>query len=382
MSDWQKGYKLEYLKSFGDLFKQRHKSLVHGAFGLVKERDIAEALARKRIIWTGKPPQAAALFTLTQRPSEQHDFAQRQFVIRPGTVLVKAFAANTIDAGNTLLSTLRQRSLSPIVIEAFEEDLVARDCLKACGYVWQTSKISAGSEIKGIYSSENLGLAPLETYDRATLTILKHNFLSAEEHATILEEMEFANFAQHYSDYNKRHSWTAFAIRGYQNDPTFIIKPAEMSKGWKEENAALLANEVRWTSAAKRFPTTRKVAERLGASLDRVRFMRLRSKDGELARHADITDREAGTADGFVTRLHIPIRTSKAVTFYGWDCRGQRLTVNAPERCLLYLDQRKPHAVKNTDPTLDRIHLVVDCFADLAVRRLISRAMESPKKAA
>jgi hypothetical protein len=102
--------------------------------------------------------------------------------------------------------------------------------------------------------------------------------------------------------------------------------------------------------------------------------MRLRAKDGELSRHADITDREAGTANGFVSRLHVPIRTSPAVTFYGWGARGNKLERNLPQGALCYLDQRKPHAVRNTDPTVDRVHLVIDCFANERVRDLIRAA--------
>jgi hypothetical protein len=387
LAGWQQGFELEHLRAFAAVFKERHKPLVFGAFGLTKERDIAEALAKKRLVWTGTPPEAVAIFSVTQKPSEQEDFAQRPFTILPGSVYVKSFAARSEQAGTKILDNICQRAKTgsaQVVVEAFEEDSIARQCLKRAGLRWQTSKISAGSEIKGVYSAESLGMEALQPCDLATLSVLRRDFLSVSEHSAILKEAEdhVAEFAQHYSDYNKRKSWTAFAVHGYSDDPAFIIKPGEMARSWKEENAGLMKEPVRWTKAAKHFPVTRKVAERLGAKLDRVRFMRLRSKDGELSRHADITDREAGTADGFVTRLHIPIRTSADVMFYGWDARGQQMTTSFPERALCYLDQRKPHAVKNTDPSLDRIHLVVDCFADAKVRELISRSVTKLKQAA
>src|SRR5262249_26597972 len=150
--------------------------------------------------------------TQLQRPSEQQDFAQRAFTIAPGSVYVRSFAARDAEAGTKVLDALRSRSGTNIVVEAFEEDSVARQALKRGGFRWQTSKISAGSEIKGIYSCEPLGLPKFEPCDLATLAILKPSFLSAGEHSAILKELSAADFAQHYSDYNKRKSWTAFAI--------------------------------------------------------------------------------------------------------------------------------------------------------------------------
>lgn len=377
--EWQRGYSLGYLQSFGELFKRRHKALVFGAFGLTKERDVADALARKRIIWVGDPPVAAAIFNVSKAGAIHQDFAQRDCPIPAGCVFVKAFACDRMDAGALVLGTLRERAQGrPVWVEAFEEDAAARCALeKAGGFAYACTKISAGSEIKGLYVS---GAAPplpqLPPEETATQCILEREWLTPEAHTEIMVELEMFgdHFAQHYSDYNKRKSWTAFALRGYQDDPGFIIKPAEMSKSWKEENQALLSEPVRWTQAAEHFPTTIKQVDRLGVQIDRLRFMRLRSKNGELARHADITDREAGVRDGFIARLHIPLRTSRAVTFIGWDARGQARAQAFPERALVYLDQRKPHAVRNTDLTLDRIHLVVDCFADRAVRDLIAGA--------
>lgn len=375
-AEWQKGYPLDQLKAFAEPFRQRHKPLVFGAFGLTKERDIAEAWSKNRMIWTGGPPQAVATFSHAKRDSEQQDFSQRSFVIPVGAVVVKAFAALSVDAGTKILKALQERAGdAAVVVEIFEEDAIAKECVAAAGLVYSASKISAGSEIKGVYTRVPFvpALPPEET---ATLRVLDPAFLSAKVHHAIAGELESAadSFAQHYSDYNKRKSWTAFALRGYSDDPTFIIKPSEMSKGWKEENAALLAASPVTTKAAPLFPATMKVVEGLGLPLDRVRFMRLRSKDGELSRHADITDREAGVQDGHVTRLHIPIKTSDAVMFYGWTARGEKIEVPFPERALCYLDQRKPHSVKNTDPALDRIHLVVDCFADAKLRKMIAKA--------
>ena len=102
--------------------------------------------------------------------------------------------------------------------------------------------------------------------------------------------------------------------------------------------------------------------------------MRLRAKGGELARHADITDREAGTADGMISRFHIPIVTSPAVRFSGWTVRGERIDAAWPEGALCCLDQRKPHTVTNSDPELARVHLVIDAISNATIRSVLASA--------
>lgn len=380
LPEWQKGFPIELLKSLAGPFKERHKPLVFGAFGLTKERDIADALASNKLVWTGKPPVAVAIVQVTARPSEQQDFTQRKYTVPAGAVVVKAFAATQLEAGAKVLEAIEARAGNGValMVECFEEDDIAKQCVEAAGFHYMATKISAGSEIRGVYAKRlSSPLPPLPAEDEVTLAVLEPDFVSADELRAIEAELDAygaSGFAQHYSDYNKRKSWTSFALHGYSDDPSFIIKPAEMSKSWKEEHPAEMELKVHLTSAAPKFPATMNVVQRLGLRLDRVRFMRLRSKDGELSRHADITDREAGTADGFVSRIHIPIRTSEAVTFFGWTARGRKMETTLPRGALCYLDQRKPHAVKNADPALDRVHLVVDCFADEKLRALLVKA--------
>jgi hypothetical protein len=380
-ADWQKGFALDLLKSFGALFKARHKAHVYGAFGLTKERDVAEALSHNRLIWKGSPPavEAAAIFAPLRNASDQQDFTQRHLFIPAGSIVVKAFACATPEAGTAVLAELDRRAGDNhgFWVEIFEEDEAAREAVKRVGLEYAFTKISAGSEIKGMYTrADSNRVEPLPVAELATQVVVDPKWLSADEHQAVLDELGAYGdkFAQHYSDYNKRKSWTSFALRGYADDPSFIIKPAEMSKAWKQENAALLPAQARWTAADKHFPQTRKLVERLGLEFDRVRFMRLRSKNGELSRHADITDREAGLMDGFVARLHVPIKTTDAVTFYGWDARGRCHVRRFAERSLFYLDQRKPHAVLNKDPSFDRVHLVMDAYADERLRGMIARA--------
>ena len=246
---------------------------------------------------------------------------------------------------------------------------MARQMVEDLGFHYIATKVKASSDLKGLYC-RNAAYKKLPEADKATLRTIKEGFISEGERLAILSELERADkfWADHYSSYNKRHSWTAFALKGYKpDDPTFIIKPAEMSKKWKAENADTFGKPSEWTSLCHLFPTAIEVSKRIPGRKDRVPFMRLEKK-GELTRHADITDREAGTADGLVSRLHIPIVTSGDCHFFAWTARGKKLDLTLQQRDLVYLDQRKPHAVKNNSPESERIHFVIDVHSGPVLR--------------
>jgi hypothetical protein len=373
--NWQRGIDLGQLRAMAAPFARRHKALVIGAFGLIKERDIAQAMEQRRVVWTGNPPAAVAIAFPLKVTTYQTDFVGRSICIEPPGVKVSAFAALDQESGCRLLDAVKARApAGRMLVEIFEEDAIARACVAACGLTYRASRVAAGSEIKGLYGHGMPPMRPIGAEDEVTLAVLDPRFAKTRL-AAIRAELAAAGlpWEQHYSAYNKRHSWSAFALRGFSDNPQAVHKPAEMSKAWQDAHPAELRERIRWTPAVERFPATMALLEAFGWTWDRVRFMRLAPGGGELSRHADITDREAGTADAKVTRLHIPIVTSKAVTFYGWDARGTELRQHWPEGALCYLDQRKPHRVTNNDPALQRIHLVADARGNPALRGMIAR---------
>lgn len=377
MKDWQKGVPLEELRALAAPFKRHHKALVFGAFGLTKELDVATALDERRLIWTGprSAPKGVAIARLLKRPSVRTDFAQRDVTLAGGSVLVEAIAADDADSAGRMLSALLARaSGAPVWCEAFEEDGIVRSALYALGFSWQSTLIKAGSELKGLYAKGAPLVEPLPGEELATQTLLEPALLSAEETRSLLADIERfgETWAQHYSSYNKRRSWTAVSLRGYSDDPNFIPKPAEMSRAWKEEHPELLKAEARWTPAAAALPRLRQLAERIAPFTDRVRLMRL-AGGGELTRHADITDREAGVQEGKLLRLHVPLRTDFGVRFHGWSARGQLRSQHFGAGSLFYLDQRKPHRVSN-DSGVDRIHLVIDAWSTPELRARLAEA--------
>lgn len=386
MKEWQRGIELAVLKRHADLFRARHKPLVFGAFGLTKERDIAAALAEQRLVWTGHTTDsgsprssgigACAITHRLKAGSTHRDFCGRELKLRAGDVNVSSFACLTPELGARVLAAINERAGDCVFVEAFEEDATAREALDAAGFTYCMTKITAGSENKGMYSSSPRSALPeLPRSESAALEVCRPGFASPEEVAQALAEVrafEAAGpmWAQHYSSYNKRQSWTAIALRGYDPaDPSFIIAPREMSQGWKAENPERLKAACDWTKAAEHFPTALALVDRVPGAKDRVRFMRLAAA-GELTRHADITDRLAGTADGRLTRVHIPLVTNDGVRFVGWGLRGERIERWLPPGALCFLDQRKAHAVVNRSAA-ERIHIVADVESSPALRELL-----------
>lgn len=399
MEAWQKGFPLEELQALAEPFKTHHRKLVFGAFGLIKERDIADAKENNDIVFAGTREgdksvvEATAVIRRLKNKSRHFGFNGADMRTGMGDIFIPAIAGHTPEAICRILDYLLKRTKTEapgiwepaIWIEIFEEDAIARAAMEKMQACYCLTKIAAGSEIKGLYVLRRQRVCPQPAVDYATLECLDENFLTHVDHTAIMQELEAYEpvWAQHYSSYNKRKSWMAFCLVGFdKSDPQFIIKPSEMSKAWKHQNPERMEAKPCNTAAARSFKRTLGIVnQRIPGIKDRVRFMRL-SGGGELTRHADITNKEAGTQDGQFVRLHIPLRTTDAVTFMGWDARGKKIECHFKERGLYYLDQRKPHAVVNKDPALDRIHLVLDVHSNLELRQRITEAYVQSQKVA
>lgn len=375
---WAKGHDLAFLKSVAAIFKAAFKPHTYGAFGIPKERDVADALSARDLAWTkagGEEIAAAAIFRRLARPSSHEDFSGRKATILAGDILIRSLAGSPEGCARLI------EHLAPagpaVWVEAHVEASIHRQLLDL-GFELVMTKVSASSDLRGLFIRGETARRlppPLASSEAPGVKVLLADFITEAEAAAILEEArEAAIWAQHYSSYNRRSSWTAFALCGYDPaEPGFIIKPDEMSKAWKAEHAAQMAgpwSECRETVAAARFPTAMEIAARIPGRKQRVRLMRLGAGGGELSRHADITDPEAGVADGRVARLHIPLATHPGCVFRSWRLDGAEERLHMPARGLSYIDTRKPHSVINPSD-VERIHLVIDTFSSPELRALI-----------
>jgi len=183
-----------------------------------------------------------------------------------------------------------------------------------------------------------------------------------------LEIMDY-EFTNHYSNYNKDKSWSAISLRGYTPEWSFITKPAEMSKKWKKENEGR-EFKLQDTELRKMFPEVEDMLRWLPGKPHRIRFMNLSPGGGELQRHTDQVDPEAGVNDYKLMRFHFPIITNENVIFNQWDWDAQLVEKHMQVGECWYLDVRKPHRAIN-DGTEMRTHLVIDVEANDEVRALI-----------
>lgn len=366
---WDKRADAEELRQIAALFKARLKRLVLGAFGVPNEAELAAARDKGQLVTQGQPATGAALWRVAKSRTAHTDFAGRAVMIGPGDIHIRSLVAQDGSLGLFLAQLVDMTAPRSIFLECFIEDRALVQELEAQGFRLALTKVAAASELKGLFALERKGRIawpePLAARDRPVLAQLAAQAITEARRQAILQEaLAFGEFAQHYSSYNKRKSWTAIALHGYDAaDPLFIIKPREMSVAWQQANPLRLDAKCGPTVALEKFPETARLLESwVTPEVQRVRIMALEPGEGELTRHADITDLEAGTAPGRVTRLHIPLQTAEGCVFRGWELDGSERRVHMAQGSLWYLDQRKPHAVVNASP-VRRLHLVIDSIA-------------------
>lgn len=142
----------------------------------------------------------------------------------------------------------------------------------------------------------------------------------------------------HYNTSAYEGSWSGVALRsvgGHANIIYAFPAPQEQFKN---------------SEIVERCPSFRQVLETLHCPLTSVRLLRL-DAGSSILEHSDDA---LGYEDGEV-RLHVPIVTDPAVTFY---LSGEPIPMQVGE--CWYLNLTLPHRVDNHS-TVDRVHMVIDC---------------------
>jgi hypothetical protein len=319
--------------------------------------------------WPSGTGGTAAVGRKLTRPARRRDFTGRPVPMPAGTRVLDHIVPGP--AGVPRLDRWHW-------IWGYVEDRQLADAMQMQGRQVAGVRVSAASEIIACWGLPGTA-HPYPAHDHATITQLPLD-VSVYEREQIRGEIarftEWTDDFPYYSD----GTWGAISLRGFNPaDPAWGIKPAEMSKNWWAEHPeAKQYDRCDWTVAAPRCPTivnlVTAVVAPWGGELERVRLLRMAGnagRGGRLARHTDITDRAAGTADGQIIRFHIPLVTDPRITMSGWNLAGEEHAVHLAEWGLYYLDARKPHAVHNA-AGIDRIHLVIDVTATPAARAAIA----------
>ena len=161
--------------------------------------------------------------------------------------------------------------------------------------------------------------------------------------------------------YNKKGQWDAVSLRGYSDDYRNVLKPGVLKSDI--EPAELRDTEL--TQVSNLVPLIEILAH-IPAKFERVRVMRIKAGTS-ISKHTDKVDKDIKT--GKIVRIHIPIRTNHNVHFYLWkDKKPQHY--NLEQGKYYYTDVTRPHAVHNKS-TVDRLHLVADCYSNDKLEALI-----------
>ena len=177
-----------------------------------------------------------------------------------------------------------------------------------------------------------------------------------------LDNLEFKKVK---TKYTKGEDWTAISFHGYGKDPLDILKPGVLKSSVK------IDTKLQYTTLNDEpvMKPINEILEKLPCIYERVRFMKLVAGK-VIGKHSDKIDKDIES--GNIVRIHVPIRTNEDVIFTLYENARDKIgnEHNLKTGHFYYTDVSKPHAVRNNS-NIDRIHLVVDCHANSALRTLI-----------
>jgi Aspartyl/Asparaginyl beta-hydroxylase len=375
VKDWQHGIELALLKEHCAVFEAHDKGLSLSQFGSPNEAAVADWLSRGWVTVARRRDKSIGAVVVAQeverRPVPLHDF--REAVVATavqGDVVVRRFAGDSDLLGGLLELAVRRRR-GATYLECWQEKREDRVAMEGLGAQWVGTKIKASSEMRGLWRVPRALYGGVPWHERHSVVRLAARKLNVAPLARVLQQRKL-QFADHYSTYNSNKTWSALALRGYGGAPNFIIKPSEMAKKWKAENPEKLAWTLQDTPLRAQLPEAEALLGAVPGRHHRVRLMRLAPGGGELKRHADITDPDAGVEFGRLLRIHIPVVTNPGVKFECWDLMGDRSQVHMAAGAAWYLDTRKPHTARN-DGASERVHLVVDVESCAELLALLPR---------
>ena len=182
------------------------------------------------------------------------------------------------------------------------------------------------------------------------------------------EFLDNLDFTKVKTKYTKGNDWTAISLYGYGPKITDILKPGVL------KSSVNIDEQLQWTNLHEATPLNPvfKILENLPCKYERVRFMKLEAGK-VIGKHSDKIDKDLGFDDGQIIRVHVPIRTNDDVVFSLFESARAKVAHEYRLKTghYYYTDVTKPHAVRNMSD-VDRIHLVVDCYANDTLRTMVA----------
>ena len=373
MKPWQHGHPIEFLKDL-EAFYEPHNKYAISTFGKFKKNDIAAHLAdgTLKLLETGTAALVMEKSKVTSKitmhgktiigEKQRGDITFSRLVGNPLVLLDFLDPDGQCCGRNCWLITF-----------AGNKDI--RRIAERSGFEYIGPKITSYAEVMAVYFRDDpmnyrhrkhpsfnpvelVGMAKIGEWDTSKAMV-------------ILDTMRAVcpEWTNHYSNYNQKKAWGALALRGYLDDPSFITKPSEMNDKWLVEHKDQKF-ELQDTKVYKYFDEVRELLSFLDGDVHRVRFMRLAPGGGELQRHTDQVDPDAGNSLGALARLHFPLKTNDKVVFSTWNGNDERENYHYGFGEVWVIDTRKPHMAINGGDK-ERIHLVVDTIVTPKLERMI-----------
>lgn len=364
MKKWQYGTDIERLKLLSDFFKESDGEVLKSPFTEMTKPSVAVAIRDNKLL---EYEDHYVIRTNVKVNNAVKDFSGNIIANKKkGDLYISRFAYKN----NNVFDTISELSSNVNTwIDVWQEKADEVDYIKSLGFSHVCSKITSHSEIIGIYykgSDNNITTIP----NSQTATLCKIREVSVNK---IIKEIDSLalGYTNHFSNYNPTNSWSALSLRGYLSDYTFISKPDVMGKKW--DNKTKEDFELQFTELWEKLPSVKNLLNEvfpIGTLYDRIRIMKLGSKNGILERHSDKTEKNAGVNDGNLARFHFPLYTNDKVFFEMWDLSGKHIVRHLPVGEMWYLDMRKPHRAINNGNS-ERIHLVVDVISNSRIRSIL-----------
>lgn len=388
MKAWQHGYNMELLKSYERIF-ETYNSFSDSPFSKIKKNNIAQALKDNQFSSLAVPTISGIKTLCYIKNSVKRD---SEIVLykgvsvgtkKVGDVVYSAIATDApdINTAGFPLSEIFDSSES-IWVYTWADDRNLNQYLTKYKFKKVGSKITTFGEVLFIWFRDSIKTETsqarifpvLPKYETVSVKLIARNTTIKTLVESIQQKVNDFDklFQNHYSNYNKGKSWSAFSLRGYKSDPAFMTKPIEMDSKWKEKHKDEVF-EMQDTTLMEKFPEVYEMLNRTfgyGIEYHRIRLMKLKGGEGELTRHTDQVDPDQGLAVGKLARFHFPIITNDQVKFTVWDLENKPNTVNMKVGDCWVLDVRKPHAAINGGKD-DRIHLVVDLIVTPEITKLL-----------
>jgi len=374
MKAWQKGIELDTLLDMEKIWLT-YNNQTSSPFLEMKKNSIASVIDQNLYDYTNDYAICTKVLKSKSKIKMYSGYDIALSSVEVGERIVYKIAYNNKDAIIKKLVSYAENTFMYIHEESDDD----KEIIKACGFEKVGVKINTFGDILGVYFKGVPTPFGKREFPELKNIIKEEYYVLKKMNIPDLTELcnsiklkldeKSIEFTNHYSNYNKNKSWSAISLRGYSDDFSFITKPAEMNKKWKKENEGVHF-ELQDTKLRKEFPEVEQILGYLQAVPHRIRFMNLTAGGGELQRHTDQVDPDAGILNNKLMRIHIPIVTNDKVIFEQWDCDGKNVKGHMSLGECWYLDVRKPHRAVNGGDTL-RTHLVIDVEANEYIRGLL-----------